>query len=374
MSQVTPARTICFTDHDVRLFADASGDANPLHLSPSYSRRTAFGRPVVHGVLGVIASLGSLKARRGQRIAQINAEFPGAMFTGIDYTVHVVDGPGDGARVSVADGTRTMLDVDVRFQSGEEPRVDGEGAGQWARTRPGEPILNDAAIRPVIEGVYRPDARTLQKVIDRYFPAGSAGGRGLLGVLLCASYLAGMELPGARSLLAGFSIDFESPPEGIAWPQCFTAGVASLDERFDLLRCVVDVTSRNATIARLAISSFLRPDVGTPQQAMKQLPSSARTMQDKVAVVTGASRGLGACLTAGLVARGGTVHHGVVTPARRDPFAGHAVFIRCCWRREAGEQARDQEGCSDTGVGERHAVHLYNRGRRCWTDVGTPLG
>lgn len=40
-----------FTQQDVQAFADLSGDANPLHIDPEYASRTAFGRPIVHGML-----------------------------------------------------------------------------------------------------------------------------------------------------------------------------------------------------------------------------------------------------------------------------------------------------------------------------------
>lgn len=43
------ARTI--TDEDVRMFAQATGDLNPLHLDEEYAKGTRFGSRVVHGML-----------------------------------------------------------------------------------------------------------------------------------------------------------------------------------------------------------------------------------------------------------------------------------------------------------------------------------
>ncbi len=42
-----------FTEEEVELFADISGDRNPIHLDADYAAGTEYGRPIVHGVLTV---------------------------------------------------------------------------------------------------------------------------------------------------------------------------------------------------------------------------------------------------------------------------------------------------------------------------------
>ena len=39
------------TAEDVQLFADVTGDDNPLHVDADYAAQTQFGKPIVHGVL-----------------------------------------------------------------------------------------------------------------------------------------------------------------------------------------------------------------------------------------------------------------------------------------------------------------------------------
>lgn len=47
------ART--FTQADVQMFSQLSGDCNPIHLDEKYSKQTRFGGPIIHGML--VASL-----------------------------------------------------------------------------------------------------------------------------------------------------------------------------------------------------------------------------------------------------------------------------------------------------------------------------
>jgi acyl dehydratase len=43
--------TFSFTQDDVILFAQVSGDNNPLHLDAAFAATTAFKRPIIHGAL-----------------------------------------------------------------------------------------------------------------------------------------------------------------------------------------------------------------------------------------------------------------------------------------------------------------------------------
>lgn len=43
--------TKTFTEEDVARFVELTGDAHPAHRDGEYARRSAYGRPVVHGML-----------------------------------------------------------------------------------------------------------------------------------------------------------------------------------------------------------------------------------------------------------------------------------------------------------------------------------
>lgn len=51
------------TESDVYLFAELTGDYNPLHINPEYAGKSIFGRPVAHGMItgGLISSVIGMK-------------------------------------------------------------------------------------------------------------------------------------------------------------------------------------------------------------------------------------------------------------------------------------------------------------------------
>jgi 3-hydroxybutyryl-CoA dehydratase len=85
------SRTI--SDADIRAFADATGDRNPLHLDEEFAKQTRFGRRIAHGMLS--ASLIS---------AVIANELPGSIYLGqtLQFVAPVFPGDTVTARVTVS--------------------------------------------------------------------------------------------------------------------------------------------------------------------------------------------------------------------------------------------------------------------------------
>ncbi|VWD36523.1 dehydratase [Burkholderia lata] len=55
LEDLMPGMNACFSktlsEHDVILFANATGDRNPVHLDETYARQTLFGGRIAHGML-----------------------------------------------------------------------------------------------------------------------------------------------------------------------------------------------------------------------------------------------------------------------------------------------------------------------------------
>ena len=67
----SPCRTV--TETDVVHFAGLSGDFNPIHMDHEQARRSPFGRPIAHGLLGLAMASGlASQAPRVDTLAFLN--------------------------------------------------------------------------------------------------------------------------------------------------------------------------------------------------------------------------------------------------------------------------------------------------------------
>jgi acyl dehydratase len=84
----TFSETITFTQEQVNLFAQVTGDNNPLHIDASYAANTPFKKPIVHGMLsaGIISKvLGTQFPGEGTIYLKQEIDFKRPIFTGIAY-------------------------------------------------------------------------------------------------------------------------------------------------------------------------------------------------------------------------------------------------------------------------------------------------
>lgn len=85
-------RTRMITEREVTLFAEASGDENPLHLDDAYAATTQFGRRIAHGILvaGIVSAvLGNDLPGPGALYASQTLRFPAPVYLGDTVTATV---------------------------------------------------------------------------------------------------------------------------------------------------------------------------------------------------------------------------------------------------------------------------------------------
>ena len=86
------AITRTISAEDVRVFADVTGDDNPLHVDAEYAKTTQFGKPIVHGVflLGLVSKLlGRDFPGHGSIAVSLSAKFLRPVPVGEEVTIEV---------------------------------------------------------------------------------------------------------------------------------------------------------------------------------------------------------------------------------------------------------------------------------------------
>lgn len=134
-------RTI--TAEDVDRFVTLSGDVNPLHRDPDFAGRTAFERPIVHGMLVasyVSTMIGTQLPGTGSVWVRQEFRWAAPVFAGdqLDYRLRVLH-KSEGSRV-------VKVQVSVTNQKGESVLYgDGLVMVLEMTSRAGEPPPNAAA-------------------------------------------------------------------------------------------------------------------------------------------------------------------------------------------------------------------------------------
>lgn len=309
MTQVSEARTtVRFTPDDLDLFGEASHDRNPLHLSSLYARNTPFGERVVFGVLGGLACLASVGSG-GRLLNTVELDFPHPIFVGINYSLETLRASASEARATLRDGSRTLLKAAFRFGPGLVNAAEVElPASAAPRAVPAETTARRVAVGATAAGEYAPSWPALRRLAVRlglnladYDPL-------QLSALLWSSYLVGMELPGERALFSKLSLSFGDPVGPSATPLGYTAKVSSFDERFAAVRAEAELSVGGRLLSSAELRAFVRP----PRPRVADVEAELRggrpdALAGKVALVVGASRGLGAAITLALARRGCTV-------------------------------------------------------------------
>ncbi len=287
------------------LFAAASRDFSPLHMSESYARTTPFGQRVAHGACAALACCGRFTPPSGFCPAALRVAFYRPLFAGPDYRVDLLEVSPQRARVEVMDGSRRVMDVVVEFAPGVAQVAvlpDAPAAPRSVARAVNEADLAGAWTN---EGAYSPGASDYQAVLDSLGIDRRAWGDALPITLMAASYLTGMELPGERALFYRLKAELAGGP--VELPSVLRQDLISFDPRMSMVKSGFRL-SCGAAWSTGELQAFLRPlrsAVTLPAGSVSA--EMAARFAGKIALVVGASRGFGSALALALAASGATV-------------------------------------------------------------------
>ena len=112
------SRTTTITDEMIRVFADLTGDTNPVHLDDTYAAGTRFGRRIAHGMIAaglISATIANDLPGPGTVYLSQSLQFKAPVFPGdsITTTVAVKSARPDKPIVTLTTTCKNQNDVVV---------------------------------------------------------------------------------------------------------------------------------------------------------------------------------------------------------------------------------------------------------------------
>src|SRR5579883_2651004 len=293
---------IRFTAEHMRLFSAASGDVNQLHISERYAATTIFGRPVVFGCLAAVGCLAQAEIPAGCGIVGMEVLFLRPVFAEVDYSLVLSQDSSDTIAWRLQDGKMPLLSGSAKVAAvGVAP----EARERCWRAEPRQ--WADGAIVAGLEceGGYAPDPESFRRLWQT-LGAKSELNSMAAWLLLFGSYFTGMEIPGAEALFHSYTFAIDDPNQGGRLH--FSAKVRSFKPKLRLASTVVQLSRDGVPVASGTMTAFVRRERprSTNEAITKLLPASDK-LRGKVALITGASRGLGAAIARALALQGCTV-------------------------------------------------------------------
>lgn len=296
----------------MKLFSKASNDCSLLHMNEEYARRTAFGRRIVFGGLGVLACL-SVAGREGSlKIRKIEAEYLKPMFIGFEYALKKYEANLETV-IELLQGNNQMVKVQIIFEDREDRSNDlNEEVGEDFCIPGNLEIITDSTdyrekdyekgIR--VSGYYKSNSH-INDLFERFNVPDMVKPLHIELIMLF-SYISGMAIPGKKGMSLGISLNFHNTQDHSHQVIKYEAMGRDYNKDYGLMKVEIKAFSGNGLIMSGLLKAMVRKEIThIDLSGIKPLLVDNRKFyRDKVALVIGGSRGLGATIVQALALQG----------------------------------------------------------------------
>ncbi|PKM51734.1 MAG: hypothetical protein CVV02_05585 [Firmicutes bacterium HGW-Firmicutes-7] len=207
-----------FLKEDLVNFSLASHDRSPLHMDHSYAEKTVYGQPMLFGFLGALACLGKIERKFEMELNHVEIKFTVPMYTDIEYLLRV-DRDNSKELIEVFDEENTYMSLKTFYKkmnpvvrnTKNDKIVDLHLNSDYLESL--QEVSLDYCEQDLQKGViktgsYSTDELAVEKLKKQFFLADSVVRPIHIDALMMCSYIAGMILPGRRSLCMKLDMTF----------------------------------------------------------------------------------------------------------------------------------------------------------------------
>ena len=273
-----------FRSYDQNIFAEFSGDRNPIHIDEEYARRTPAGVPIVHGIHVVLWALNLLLGKHNVFFKEIFVKFLNPI-----YLDEIVYCRLNNTKVTIEVYSEGIIHVSISLTLASNMSIcKGDFGARDSKIPLNELLISDISKIKRLKFRHNVSLELVECLFPNLF---NKIGSTIVGEIGSLSAVVGMLIPGLHSIFSSFKLRFG------AYEKKFI-DVTKVDERFGLvnLNVVTDNFSADLnTIVRAAPVSSIPIDC----LINSNLPKI--NLKGRNILIVGGTRGLG-CYTTKLVA------------------------------------------------------------------------
>jgi len=288
-----------FNISDQKIFSKISGDYNPIHVDPNFSRRSIFGSVVVHGINLVLFALNewAKKVENKYYIESFKCYFRKHVNVDEEISLDIIYISDKEIKLELNNKYSFVVTrIIFKIKKSQEVELDRNVKVE----NPKNKLPIDLSIKEIEEAKGSLELFYNESEIGSIYPnINRVLDKNFLAVLLCSTRLVGTYCPGLNSIYSEIVISKRSHSNKDI-PK-FNYKTKSVDKRFALVALNFDTQNYIGTI-----KAFVRPK---PKEQMsylehKNLVEDDEFINQKILII-GASRGLGE-VSAKILAAGGS--------------------------------------------------------------------
>ena len=276
-----------FSSSDQINFAKFSGDYNPIHMDPIFSRRTIVGQCVVHGMHGLMWALDWFISSFGLKPSSIDVKFLKPIFLDEEVTCFW---DCENNRLKIFNELLVLTEARLTFETKVEA-FPFNLRSKPALSAPLERSSSEVKNMETQDFFFRGDSQLASEMFSH---VSSSYGREVCCEIAAISEVVGMHVPGLHSMLLSAHIRFL---QNRFLP---SFSLHHINEKFNVLKIAVTGSSLTSEV-----NAIMRPAPAAGHSlAVLKTKVKDKEFKNVRALIIGGTRGLGECV-AKLIALGG---------------------------------------------------------------------